>query len=282
MSPLCSILITTRNGGTKGSQYGLGRWLREAINSALKQTHPEVEICIHDDASDDQVTKEIIREYIELGKGRVQAITSRDHSGIPKGFNLAFGISAGDWVFPLGDDDILDPNYVAEILAHIERKQELKNYSLDLCGTWINEITPEGLFFNQLAGTQTEPAKIRISMDRARFESGVLASSREAWEKIGGYPEDMEMASDYGYALGALEKRLLIGCVPQCLYNYRSSPAGNRDNVTHKKHKLHKRLIAERFEIYRRRTNPFYERNIERGLLTPTVSRRNQKETLQV
>ena len=279
--PLCSILITTKNGGTRGSKYGLGKWFREALNSALRQTHPEVEICIHDDASDDQVTKEIIREYIESGKGRVQAITSRDHSGIAKGFNLAFEISSGERVFPLGDDDILAPTYIEEILAHIERKRELKGYALDLCGTWINEITPEGLFWNQLAGKETEPVKIRICMDRNRFECGVLSSSREAWEKIGGYPEDMEMASDYGFALGALENKLLIGCVPQCLYFYRSTYAGNRENYSFTKRPIHLRLVVERFEIYRRRSNPFYERNAERGLLSPTVSRRNLKETLR-
>lgn len=282
MSPLCSILITTKNGGTKGKKCGLGKWFREALNSALRQTYPEVEICIHDDASDDQVTKEIIREYIELGKGKVQAITSRDHSGIAKGFNLAFEISAGDWVFPLGDDDILDPTYVEKILAHVERKKEIKEYDLSLCGTWLNEITPQGTFWNQMAGTETEPTKIRICIDRNRFECGVLASSRKAWKKVGGYPEDMPMASDYGYALGALENKLLIGCVPECLYNYRSSPAGNRENMTHKNHEQHKRLIAERYEIYVRRTKPFFERNTERGLLAPTVIHRNQKETLRV
>lgn len=281
-SPLCSILITTKNGGTKGRKHGLGQWFRRALNSALRQTHPEVEICIHDDASDDQVTKEIIREYIQLGRGRVQAITSRDHSGIPKGFNLAFGISAGERVFPLGDDDILHPQYIEEILAHIERKQELKGYALDLCGTWINEITPEGLFWNQMAGLETEPVKIRIAMDRSRFQCGVLSASRKAWEKIGGYPEDMPMASDYGFALTALEKKLLIGCVPECLYNYRSGKAGNRDNMSHKNPKQHMRLIAERYEIYVRRTSPFFERNVERGLLAPTIINRNQKETLRV
>ena len=281
-SPLCSILITTKNGGTRGKSHGLGKWFREALNSALRQTHPEVEICIHDDASDDQVTKEILREYIELGKGKVQVITSRDHSGIAKGFNLAFGISAGERVFPLGDDDILSPNYIEQILAHIELKEEVQGYALDLCGTWINEINPEGEFWNQLAGRETEPAKIRICMDRHRFECGVLSSSREAWDKIGGYPEDMKMGSDYGFALGALENKLLIGCVPQCLYFYRSAQAGSTHNASHTNQEIHLRLVLERFEIYRRRTNPFYERNMERGLLTPTVSRRNLKETLRV
>lgn len=280
-SPLASILITTRNGGTKGLKYGLGKWFREALNSALAQSYPEVELCIYDDASDDDVTRETIREYVQLGKGRVRSERGFEHHGIAHGFNRAFGLSSGEWVFPLGDDDILSPRYVEEILAHVDRKKQVKGYDLDLCGTWINEITPEGWFWNQLAGAETEPAKVKIAIGLERFEFGVLGSKRPAWEKIGGYPEDMEMASDLGYCLSALENNLLIGVTPMCLYNYRSAPAGNRENVTTLKFETHARLMAERFEIYMRRTNPFYERNIERGLLTPTVKRRNREETLR-
>ena len=281
-SPLCSILITTRNGGSRGLKYGAGKWLRDAINSALAQTYPELEICINDDGSDDMITWSILQKYARLGSGPRIKVRRSPPEGIPFGFNNAFDMSSGEWVFPMGDDDLLSPHYVEHILEHVERKLELKDYSLDLCGTWIDEITPEGLFWNKLAGAETEPSKIRICMDRNRFECGVLASRRAAWETIGGYPEDMALGSDYGYALTALEKKLLIGCVPECLYYYRSTHAGNRDNSTWKNKPEHLRLVLERFEIYRRRANPFFERNIEYGLLSPTVARRNHKESLRV
>src|SRR6266511_130101 len=85
------------------SNYHYGRFLREAIDSALGQTYANTEVIVVDDGSTDE-SREIIASY-------GQRITSvlKKNGGQASAFNAGFAVSRGDVILFLDADDMLLP-----------------------------------------------------------------------------------------------------------------------------------------------------------------------------
>lgn len=98
-NPLVSIVI---------SSYNYARYLREAIDSCLQQTYPEVEIIVVDDGSTDE-SPEIIRSYGDS----IDAIF-KENGGHASALNLGFLRSKGQLVIFLDSDDALLPDAVEQ------------------------------------------------------------------------------------------------------------------------------------------------------------------------
>jgi glycosyltransferase involved in cell wall biosynthesis len=100
--PLVSIIITS---------YNYGRYLSDAIKSAISQTYSNIEIIVVDDGSTDN-TKEVAElfsvKYIYQSN---QGVSSAKNTGISQ--------SQGDFLICLDGDDKLFPKYVEKTLDQI-------------------------------------------------------------------------------------------------------------------------------------------------------------------
>ena len=94
MDPLVSIII---------NNYNYGRYIRQAIESALSQTHKNVELIIVDDGSTDE-SRCIIEEY----KDRAIVI-AKQNGGQASAFNVGIMEAKGDFILLLDSDDYLFP-----------------------------------------------------------------------------------------------------------------------------------------------------------------------------
>lgn len=93
------------------TSYNYGRFLRQAIDSALAQSHGAIEVLVVDDGStDDSWT--IIESYGD----RVIALQQRN-AGQISAANTGFAACQGDYVLFLDADDHLLPNAVEALLA---------------------------------------------------------------------------------------------------------------------------------------------------------------------
>jgi glycosyltransferase involved in cell wall biosynthesis len=81
--------------------YNAGRWIREAVDSALAQTGPPIEMVVVDDGSADD-TVEILKRY----GSRIKLVTG-PHRGAPAARNVAFRACTGEFVAILDADDRL-------------------------------------------------------------------------------------------------------------------------------------------------------------------------------
>jgi hypothetical protein len=90
--------------------YNYGRFLREAIDSALAQTYPNVRVVLVDDGSTDG-SREIIESYGD----RVVAV-HKENGGQGSAFNAGYAVTEGDIVMFLDADDTLDSR-IAERVA---------------------------------------------------------------------------------------------------------------------------------------------------------------------
>lgn len=99
--PLVSIII---------NNYNYGRFLGEAIESALNQTYPHLEVIVVDDGSTDN-SHEIIAHY----KDKIIPVL-KENGGQASAFNAGFAATKGDIICLLDADDIALPEKVAEVV----------------------------------------------------------------------------------------------------------------------------------------------------------------------
>jgi glycosyltransferase involved in cell wall biosynthesis len=118
--PLVSILV---------SNYNYGRYIGDAIQSALKQTYSHIELIICDDGSTDN-SVEVIDEY-ERKDARLLLIR-KANGGQASGFNAAFAASRGEIVALLDSDDLFLPHKVERIVADFREHSD--------CGFGIHRV----------------------------------------------------------------------------------------------------------------------------------------------
>ena len=95
--------------------YNRARTLARAVESALAQTHGELEVVISDNASSDGT--EALCRQVAADDPRVRYVRHPRNMGPTANFNHLFLACRGDYALMLADDDWLDPDYVARCLA---------------------------------------------------------------------------------------------------------------------------------------------------------------------
>lgn len=174
------------------SCYGQARFLAEAIESVLAQTHP-TEIIVVDDGSPDNTT-EVCARYPQ-----VQSIR-QENKGLAEARNAGFRAAAGEYVVFLDADDRLTPH---AIRAHLRCFSE-HPYAQLAVGD-IDHIAEDGSyldsprwpalranFYEELLKVNHVANTIAVMMRR-----GVVAA-------VGGFETRCSPAEDYRFLLRAL------------------------------------------------------------------------------
>lgn len=100
--PLVSIII---------DNYNYGRFLKDAIETALAQTYRSTEVIVVDDGSTDN-SKEVMANYGD----RILSVL-KENAGQASAFNAGFGMSRGDILLFLDSDDTLLSGAVATAVS---------------------------------------------------------------------------------------------------------------------------------------------------------------------
>lgn len=110
--PLVSVITTTYNGIT---------YLRQTIDSVLKQTLREFEYILIDDCSRDD-TVALIRSYNDP---RIVLVQNDPNRGISESRNLGFRMARGRYIATLDQDDVCDPRRLEMQVRHLEQHPEV-------------------------------------------------------------------------------------------------------------------------------------------------------------
>jgi glycosyl transferase family 2 len=89
-------------------------YLRQAIDSVLRQTFADLELIVSDDAGD---AEDVVRSFDD---GRVRYSAAPRNRGMARNWEAALALSRGKYVGLLMDDDRLLPGYVATLHAVLE------------------------------------------------------------------------------------------------------------------------------------------------------------------
>jgi glycosyltransferase involved in cell wall biosynthesis len=121
------------------NNYNYGRFLRDAIDSALAQTYAPLEVVVVDDGSTDD-SREIIAAYGD----RVISLL-KENGGQTSAFNAAFAACRGDVIVFLDADDVLLPNTVADAVRRFEPGVTKVHWALsvvDAAGCPVGRLKP--------------------------------------------------------------------------------------------------------------------------------------------
>jgi glycosyltransferase involved in cell wall biosynthesis len=157
-SPLVSIVIPC---------FNYGRFLGEAIESAIDQTHQPIEVIVVNDGSTDD-TEAVARQY-------PITLINQLNSGVCIATNTGFRIARGEFVLRLDADDRLADTYVAETLAALQR-----DAMADFAYTQV-------AYFGAITGTYpVEPFSVESLVERNYINASALMR-RASLERVGGY-----------------------------------------------------------------------------------------------
>ena len=92
--------------------YNYARYLPRALDSALGQTHPNVEVIVVDDASTDD-TREVLAGYAD----RVRLLLLEENGGQARAMNAGLREARGDVLVQLDSDDVLLPDTIERAVA---------------------------------------------------------------------------------------------------------------------------------------------------------------------
>jgi glycosyltransferase involved in cell wall biosynthesis len=188
MSPKVSILIPC---------YNADRWIAQAIESALNQTHDNKEIIVIDDGSTDA--------SLEIIKGFDGAI--RWETGPNRGGNAArnrlLELSTGDWIQYLDADDYLLPDKLEKQIQFLTQHPDADVvYSPHI----TEELSEQGTFHTAptLATLQIPHDLWLLAIRWHLPQTGALLFRKQALLDIDGWRKDLKHCQDYDLYLRLL------------------------------------------------------------------------------
>jgi len=103
--------------------FNQGKYVADAIESALNQTYENIEIvCINDGSSDN--SSEIIKNLVDKYK-KILFLDLKKNEGVINARNLAIDASSGEYILPLDADDTIEPTYIAKATEILNNKPEV-------------------------------------------------------------------------------------------------------------------------------------------------------------
>jgi glycosyltransferase involved in cell wall biosynthesis len=205
--PLVSIIINSYNYET---------YLKSAIDSALEQTYPNIEIIVVDDGSTDN-SPEIIKTY----KDKIKPIL-KSNGGLSSSLNAGFAATSGDIICFLDSDDMFLPFKVQEIVKVFTTIKDIDWVFHPLVSVKTDKLEKGN--FNPLGLVESEPQEAKyVEIDfRDQIRSGKLPDfvpqtsafsfSRKVLEKIFPIPEEEKVYVSDSY-MGMACVFLSKGCV---------------------------------------------------------------------
>ena len=108
--------------------YNAGKFLREAVDSILRQSFTGFEFLIIDDGSTDD-SQSIIRSYDD---SRIRFVQNESNLGVALTLNKGLSLAQGQYIARMDGDDVSEPERLYKQVDFLENKKKL-----GLCGSWI-------------------------------------------------------------------------------------------------------------------------------------------------
>jgi glycosyltransferase involved in cell wall biosynthesis len=151
------------------------KYLKEALNSILAQTHRDFELIISDNASTDR-TQQICREYATKDS-RIRYYRNEINIGAPKNFNRVFELSSSEYFKWASSDDMHAPTYLQKCVSILETDP-----SIILCHSKTGRIDKHG----RLVGNYDRKGMASINSWKPHERFGVFLSKRNpCWALFG-------------------------------------------------------------------------------------------------
>lgn len=207
--PLVSVIMPS---------YNHEKYISEAIESVLNQSHKDLELIIVDDASKDS-SGEIIKAYQEKD-GRIQAIFHCQNKGIAVTINDGIERASGRYIAIIASDDIWVFDKLEKQLNVLEKDEDLVVYSDSLIIDSYGNLVVKRPAKKRSAPQWEKSGNIFKKLLAGNFVCGSSIIFKRANLKDIRYEERYKYVNDWKFALD-LAKNYNYYFIPESLVKYR-------------------------------------------------------------
>lgn len=195
--------------------------LKEAVDSVLRQTYANWELCIADGGSTSPQIKEILNGY-SGNDVRIRVKFLDANKGIAGNTNEALAMAGGEFVVFLDHDDTLAPFALFEII-----KTANKDHNIDFIYSDEDKLSENG---QRRYNLNFKPSWSPDFLRNNNYITHLTAIKKTLIDKIGGFRQGFDGAQDYDLILRATEKANRIYRIPAILYHWRTHEKSTADN----------------------------------------------------
>ena len=203
--------------------YNYGRFIADAISSALIQTHQPLEIIVVDDGSTDETKAALIAINADVRYVR------QENAGVCAARNRGVAESTGEYIAFLDADDIWEATKLEKQLARFASDEET---GLVHCGMREFDSESGRMIKMHLDGQEGDIADELLLWEKpaVNVSGSVIMVSREAFDSVGGFDIRQKVGEDWDFCY-RVAKRFKVGFVREPLVNYRSHRDSAHRNV---------------------------------------------------
>ncbi len=191
--------------------YQAAAFIGDALESALAQTAPPLEVVVCDDGSTDELQTALV-PY----RDRIALLTQENH-GESRAKNAAARAARGEFVVILDADDVFLPERLEALTALASARPDLDVLTtdayLELDGHAIRRCYEQDFRF--------ETGDQRVAILRRNFVFGLAAVRRQALLAVGGFDGEIRFAADWDLWVRLALSGSRFGCIDQPLARYR-------------------------------------------------------------
>jgi glycosyltransferase involved in cell wall biosynthesis len=210
-------------------------YLPEALESALGQTYPDIEVVLVDDGSTDPATIAVLDTLPQHPRLRVLRTPNQ---GVARARNYGIDQSTGEYILCLDADDRILPTYLEQAIAILDQQPEVGFVGCHyrIFGERTGECRPRAY---QLPDLLVENVVPIASVYR-----------RTCWQEVGGYCAKLNSIEDWDLWIGILERSYAGAVLPEILFEYRVRPNSNLSHIRDPNvYEERMRLLYQRHEL---------------------------------
>jgi GT2 family glycosyltransferase/2-polyprenyl-3-methyl-5-hydroxy-6-metoxy-1,4-benzoquinol methylase len=186
--------------------------LQATLESVVKQTYAEWELCLVDGASADPQVYQLLAKFSRSDQ-RIKVQTLTKNRGISGNSQVALEMAQGEFIALLDHDDTLSPNALYEMALLLNRHREA-----DMVYSDEDKIDEQDQRSNPFFKPDWSPDLFRSMMYTCHL--GLYRTSLV--RQIGGFRDGFDGAQDYDLVLRVIEKTNQIYHIPKVLYHWRT------------------------------------------------------------
>ncbi len=177
-----SIALCTYNGE---------KYIKEQLESLIKQILPPDEIVVCDDGSDDgtlDIAEKVLREW----DGHYQVLRNEKNLGYQKNFEKAIGACKGEYIFLCDQDDVWLPDKIQKVMQVFQQHPDtgMVFHDAQLVDADLHDFGKR--FWGQLPFTELEHPEKYIIYNHGNVVQGCASAiKREIFERAYPFPEDV-------------------------------------------------------------------------------------------
>ncbi len=203
-------------------------FLRAAIDSVVRQIHPDWQLCICDDGSTAPHVAPLLASYA-AADSRISIVTQPVNLGIAGATNAAAALASGEFLAFLDHDDVLAEDALAEIAI-----AAADDARADIIYSDNDKISVDGDRYDPHFKPDWSPVLLLSHM----YLSHLFVVRRALFDAVGGCRRGYEGSQDYDLALRVSERADRVRHIPKVLYSWRAAPQSLASSAATKPHSI--------------------------------------------